>query len=799
MILPPGAVFGDGGHADITCVQTRMLYYLLATLFIDAGCECIHFGDIFTTNQHDTGNAYSWDLYTKIRAYAATHARRGFVLIESHVNDAVRFSGYPADYPNCTYFDDSGSPKPDFERQLLFDFHTLGVYYNRAQLPGSCYNGSLPNNGTANQALILPEGTGLMNNSAGGLNPQGWLCAHNPYFLHFDNGGAPGNAGCGYPRTFSIWGVDCYGYDNTTWFANQKDSLKQLIVPYTFYRIKCSDPYGHFALPGRLITYPPIATGAAPNMVYYNGFPTLFSTFNNLWNGPNATPTAWVAHDFTFENVSNRPLDTPPSSASLHVGNSLIFFIATDGYIHGYVKVTDTAEGGCWLTVSPTYSAEIFFGESHTYQVQAVRGTLASNPSGTRIGYIGIDGHLYGFELNTANLWDYYYIHLVTNLDWPAGFFAESDLLFISNDVGYCIGGFGTPVGIYCLHLVGASFNVVISSLADLAGAGVTPVAGLAYSKSASYDRLYYIGTDGGLHYFEIVATPLNYNYVGSGMFSDLLTAYGLITINLAASYTGGVTRVYFTGQRAGTNFICCLEETTLHHWNLKILSGTISLTTGGITVNQQVPGVANIAVSDNGSHMAFANQYGTDPTQLNVGIYSLVQPLYGSEYYVFQQVGTALNASTLTAFTFSTPTCLFLIAQNGAATVGVTNVRYEPDYCKNPATTAYPLPFSYGAGPAIPTSVAIVKIGPHFYLKFTFPTCIVGRNYWSVVYWQNDLAETVTLYGEIVLDCSGSGPYVGQILILPTLSYGTVEPFNYGYTLEDCYGNMTLGTVSWA
>jgi hypothetical protein len=793
MILAGTGRFVDGGHADITCVQTRMWYYMLATLYIDAGCECLHMGDIFTTNQHDTGNAHSWDLYTKIRAYAATNARRGFVLIESHVSNVEWGVGYP----NGVYFDlIPASPAPDFQRQLLFDFHTLGVYFNR--LSGSCYNGVLPNTGTANQALILPPGTGLTNHSPGGLNPQGWFCANNPYFLHYDNGSTDVDAGCGHIPTFGPplnWGLDCYGYDNTTWFANQRDDLKRLIVPYTNYRIKCYDPYGHFALPGRLITTPPTATGIAPNLVYYMGFPTLFDTFNNLWNGPETTPIDWVAHDFTLQNVTNGAADVPPATSFVQVGDNLIFFIATDGYIHGYVRVTDTAEGGCWLTVSPTYSAEIFFGETHTSQVQAVSGTLASNPSGSRIGYIGIDGRIYGFELNTANLWEYYYIHLVANLDWPSGFFAESNLLFPSDETGYCIGGFGAPVGIYCLYLVGATFQVVISLLADLAGAGVTPVTGLAYSKSASYDRLYYIGTDGGLHYFEIVDAPLNYNYVGSGMFADLLAAYGLTILNLAVSYTGGITRVYFTGRRAGTNFICCLEETSLGNWNMRILSGTISLTTGGITVNQQVPGVANIAVSGNGSHIAFANQYGADPTLANVGIFSLVQDLFGGEHYVFSQVSDGLEAATVAGFTFSTAISLFLIANTGGTNATVLNVRYEPAYCQNPAMYAYPLPFSYVAGPALPTSVVINKIGFHFYLKFTFPTCNPERNYWSVGYWQPGLPE---MYALIVLDCFGSAPYVGEIEIFPAPLSGGSGSFLFNYTLEDCYGNMTSGTVSY-
>lgn len=178
---------------DITKVYTRMWFYYLATNYIDAGCEAIHMGDVFLMNRADYGNQKYWGLLRKIRDYGKANARNGVVLCDSHGADST------------AYYDPS-APLPNWQRQLLFDFHSLGTYYSVVT-----YLACTP----TYQPLELLYGAGLLNNSVGGLNPQGWLCSHNPSLMEFDNGGINPDAGCGFSDHF------LYGFDNSTWFAKQ--------------------------------------------------------------------------------------------------------------------------------------------------------------------------------------------------------------------------------------------------------------------------------------------------------------------------------------------------------------------------------------------------------------------------------------------------------------------------------------------------------------------------------------------------------------------------------------------------
>jgi hypothetical protein len=66
---------------DITRKETQMYFYYIATRYIRAGVENINFGELNLENLNDSGNLCAWDLYTRIRKFAANY-NRGLVLLD---------------------------------------------------------------------------------------------------------------------------------------------------------------------------------------------------------------------------------------------------------------------------------------------------------------------------------------------------------------------------------------------------------------------------------------------------------------------------------------------------------------------------------------------------------------------------------------------------------------------------------------------------------------------------------------------------------------------------------------------
>ena len=67
----------------------RLWFYYQAASYIDAGFEAIHFGQVEIMNRNDRDNAHWEDLLTRVRAYAAKHARRHMVLVIVAADRAV--------------------------------------------------------------------------------------------------------------------------------------------------------------------------------------------------------------------------------------------------------------------------------------------------------------------------------------------------------------------------------------------------------------------------------------------------------------------------------------------------------------------------------------------------------------------------------------------------------------------------------------------------------------------------------------------------------------------------------------
>src|SRR5256885_5698577 len=114
------------------------------------------------------------DVLAQARRYAAKHARRHFILCDTHV-------------PHGGLVRDG---------RLLFDFHSFPLRIE--ELPDK-----------PKQAQLRVGYTdAVYGRSRGGITPSGWRCEHLPYLVEFDNYGRsrrPGETGQG---RFWIWGWD---------------------------------------------------------------------------------------------------------------------------------------------------------------------------------------------------------------------------------------------------------------------------------------------------------------------------------------------------------------------------------------------------------------------------------------------------------------------------------------------------------------------------------------------------------------------------------------------------------------
>ena len=92
-------LFDDGKHRDewqkggsvpdITKQETRLWFYFLATAYVDAGMEAIHWGQVHLIGEKDKGWKEYWDTLSRARKYAAQKARRHLLLCDAHTQGIV--------------------------------------------------------------------------------------------------------------------------------------------------------------------------------------------------------------------------------------------------------------------------------------------------------------------------------------------------------------------------------------------------------------------------------------------------------------------------------------------------------------------------------------------------------------------------------------------------------------------------------------------------------------------------------------------------------------------------------------
>lgn len=200
----------DASVPDMSRVETQLWFYTLATRYIDVGVEAIHFGQVSLMDRKDPGHANWRMLLDHVRDYAATHARRHFILCDAHV-------------PTGGIVDDD---------RLLFDFHSFPLRIDEVA--------DEPEQGVLQVGYL----DSLYGRSKGGVTPSGWKCDHLPYLVEFDNFGRSGREGQ------NIGGSWIWGYDEICWFARQSDVDRAAWLRYASTWVRNHDPNGYVEMPG---------------------------------------------------------------------------------------------------------------------------------------------------------------------------------------------------------------------------------------------------------------------------------------------------------------------------------------------------------------------------------------------------------------------------------------------------------------------------------------------------------------------------------------------------------------------
>ncbi len=222
MLYPDGRrrdQWGRGGSVpDMSQTETRMWFLFLAASYIDLGVEAIHFGQVEIMDERDKDHAHWRDLLTRVRAYAAQHARRHFVLCDAHV-------------PSGGIVQDG---------RLLLDFHSFPLRI--AEVPDKPQEG----------VLKMGHLDTIYGRSKGGVTPSGWSCAHLPYLVELDNYGV--SARPGQPGTpYYTW-----GYDEISWFAHQPEAYRNEWLRYAWKWLREHDSNGWLEMPGSRVLHAPV-------------------------------------------------------------------------------------------------------------------------------------------------------------------------------------------------------------------------------------------------------------------------------------------------------------------------------------------------------------------------------------------------------------------------------------------------------------------------------------------------------------------------------------------------------------
>ncbi len=195
---------------DITQPETQLWLLFLAGTYIIIGCEALHLGQTALIGMADPQLLY-WEAFlAKLRKYARTATRRGWILLDAHVpsggmvvngKSLLDFNTFPLRIKEI----------PDKPQQAVLEMGYLDALYGR---------------------------------SKGCVAPSGWSCTSLPYLVEFDNFGCSHTPGQSTIDSHFIW-----GYDEISWYYLQSEDDRKQWLRYAYHWVHKHDPNGFLQMP----------------------------------------------------------------------------------------------------------------------------------------------------------------------------------------------------------------------------------------------------------------------------------------------------------------------------------------------------------------------------------------------------------------------------------------------------------------------------------------------------------------------------------------------------------------------
>ncbi|MCL2519220.1 MAG: hypothetical protein FWF15_11725 [Oscillospiraceae bacterium] len=217
MTFPDGRFTNHWGKntavPNIMTLEGQMWIYYRACMYINCGCEAIHFGQVWLIGALDKGWAKWREIVKMVREYAKKHARRGYVVCDAHCHGLITDDGYS-----------------------IFDFNSFPIRLREIEGEyGKC-------------VLELNYSDSIFGKSKGGIHPSGWIADPLPFLVEFDNFGVSKAPGEATPESIFAW-----GYDEITWFSEQPAEYRAEFLRYANGWINSRYPEGWLQMPSRRI------------------------------------------------------------------------------------------------------------------------------------------------------------------------------------------------------------------------------------------------------------------------------------------------------------------------------------------------------------------------------------------------------------------------------------------------------------------------------------------------------------------------------------------------------------------
>ncbi len=212
----------DHSLPDITQEEYQMFVYYRGCAYMDLGIESIHMGQTEFIGKKDPDRVCWTKVVHMLRDYASKHARRGYVLFNSH-------------YQGHNFVGTDGV--------MLADFNMWPLRLKPAdgEVPHEISETN-PQRSTIDLNRDAPYKKGIS-----GTSPSGWYTENYPYLLEFDNFGGKFEKGS---ESNCIW-----GYDEISWAANQPDWYRREFLTTVRQLVADLNDNGHVSLIGSRCAY----------------------------------------------------------------------------------------------------------------------------------------------------------------------------------------------------------------------------------------------------------------------------------------------------------------------------------------------------------------------------------------------------------------------------------------------------------------------------------------------------------------------------------------------------------------